>query len=84
MGSGFHSYEARLCCLGMTFTPHAKLSVHAPRNLGNLLFLLKLYFIEIPFGVSLSVTSSLSCPEAKTVELSLSTPAVNLTLGSCY
>lgn len=64
VGCGLHSYQSR----PMTF-PHAKPSIQAPRNLGNLLFLLKLYFIEILFGVSLLVTSSLSCPEAKTVEL---------------
>lgn len=69
VASGLHSYESKLCSLWMKFTPHAKPSVYAPRNLGNLLFLFKLYFIEILFGVSLSVTSSLSCPEAKTVEL---------------
>lgn len=65
VGSGFHSYQSRLCSQLMTFIPHARPSVHDPSNLGNLLFLLKLCFIEILFGVSLSVTSSLSCLTAK-------------------
>lgn len=87
VGSGLHSYQSRLYSLLMTFTPHAKPSVRDPRNLGNLLSLLKLYFIEILFGVSLLVTSSLSCPCAKAVGLSiasLSIPAANCTLGSWY
>lgn len=87
VGSGLHSYQSRLYSLLMTFTPHAKPSVRDPRNLGNLLSLLKLYFIEILFGVSLLVTSSLPCPCAKAVGLSiasLSIPAANCTLGSWY
>lgn len=38
---------------------------HDPSNVGSLLFVLKLCFIEILFGVSLLVTSSLSCLRAK-------------------
>lgn len=68
VGSGLHSYQSRLCSLLMAFIPHARPSVCDPRNLGNLLFLLKLYFIEILFGVSLLVTSSLSCVRAKIVK----------------
>lgn len=71
VGSRLHSYQSRLCSQLMTFSPHAKPSVHDPSNLGNLLFFLKLCLIEILFGVSLSVTSSLSCPEAKIVKLSI-------------
>lgn len=70
MGSRLHSYQSRLCSQLMTFIPHARPSVHDPSNLGNLLFLLKLRFIEILSGVSFSVTSSLSCLKAKTVKLS--------------
>lgn len=69
VGSRLRSYPPRLCSQLMTFSPHAKPSVHDPSNLGNLLFFLKLCLIEILFGVSLSVTSSLSCPEAKIVKL---------------
>lgn len=65
VGSRRHSYQSRLCSQLMTFAPHARPSVHDPSNLGNLLFLLKLRFIEILFGVSLLVTSSLSCLGAK-------------------
>lgn len=74
VGSGLHSYRSRLCSLPMTFIAHARLSVHGPRNLGNLLFLLKLCFIEILFGVSLSVTRFLSCLTAKIVKLSTARP----------
>lgn len=74
MGSRLHSYQSRLCSQLMTFIPHAKPSVHDPSNLGNLLFFLKLGLIEILFGVSLSVTSSLSCLEAKIVKLSTAGP----------
>lgn len=69
VGSRLHGYQSRLCSQLMTFTPHARLSVHKPSNLGNLLFWLKLCFIEILFGVSLLVTSSLSCLGAKIVQL---------------
>ena len=65
VGSRRHSYQSRLCSQLMTFAPHARPSVHDPSNLGSLLFLLKLCFIEILFGVSLLVTSSLSCLGAK-------------------
>lgn len=65
VGSRRHSYQSRLCSQLMTFAPHARPSVRDPSNLGNLLFLLKLRFIEILFGVSLLVTSSLSCLGAK-------------------
>lgn len=69
MDSKLHSYQSRLCSRLMAFIPQARSSVHVPSNLGNLLFLLKLCFIKILFGVSLSVTSSLSCLRAKIIKL---------------
>lgn len=74
VGSRLHSYQSKGCVRSWWHSFHMPGPLPMIQAIWETLFLLKLCFIEILFGVSLSVTSPLSCLRAKIVKLSTASP----------